>query len=223
MSSTPFERRAEPRFQIQAPLEYRSPSATGHGRTRNISLSGVYIEAPPELAPHDAVEVRFSFFVGSFDIPFPGEVVRLGPDGFAARFGALGDAQLRILRRALPELNPQEVRRPTDAEKRREGENAIVEWLAAVFPAYVIEPLRERFATTFCVHPREEPQQTAMLTVVKYLLEDEGGSIVEFLRFGRTQGTDVPIVEELRGQVSVRVERDDRGVLVAVQMRPAEG
>jgi hypothetical protein len=90
------------RYPIEAHLEYSSAASTGRGRTRNISLSGVYIEAPAAVAPRDRVEVRFSFFVGSFEVVFPAEVVRLAENGFAVRFENLGDPQLQILRRVLP-------------------------------------------------------------------------------------------------------------------------
>jgi hypothetical protein len=98
----PGKGRVAPRYPIEAHLEFSSPSSTGRGRTRNISLSGAYIDAPPEVSPRDRIEVRFSFFVGSFEVAFPAEVVRLAENGFAVRFQDLGEPQLRILKRVLP-------------------------------------------------------------------------------------------------------------------------
>ncbi len=96
------DRRAAPRLRIQAPMEYGQDAETGRGFTKDVSLSGVRIEQASLAVPIETdLRLRFSFFLGSFDTLFRGEVVRHTTDGFAVQFRSLDEAQLEILRRAL--------------------------------------------------------------------------------------------------------------------------
>ena len=95
------EQRAATRFSVQAPTEYEySRDTTGSGLTENLSLSGVLVErASILIAIQSEIQLRFSFFTGSFDTVFRGTVVRQSSDGFAVHFGDMDEAQLRVLRR----------------------------------------------------------------------------------------------------------------------------
>ena len=96
------EQRAAPRFGVQVPTEYEN-SHMGSGFTENVSLSGVRIEyASVSMPIQTEIQLRFSFFAGSFDTVFRGSVVRHTDAGFAVRFVDMGDAQLEVLRRSLP-------------------------------------------------------------------------------------------------------------------------
>ena len=100
------ERRVAPRFSVQVPTEYEN-SHMGSGLTENVSLSGVRIEhASKSMVIRTEIQLRFSFFVGSFDTVFRGTVVRHTEDGFAVRFVAMGEAHLVVLRRSLPPSPP---------------------------------------------------------------------------------------------------------------------
>ncbi len=99
---SPEDRRAAPRLRIQAPMEYRQDAETGRGFTKDVSLSGVRIEQASLAVPIETeLRLRFSFFLGSFETLFRGNVVRHTTDGFAVQFGSLDVAQLEILRTAL--------------------------------------------------------------------------------------------------------------------------
>ncbi len=98
----PQERRRAPRFSVCVPMEYEDHSVTGRGSTENVSLSGVLIGQASSPAPIEAnLRLRFSFFLGSFETPFRGKVVRHAEEGFAIQFASLEKAQLEILRTAL--------------------------------------------------------------------------------------------------------------------------
>ncbi len=98
----PRRRPRAPRFSVCAPMEYEDHSVTGRGFTNNVSLSGVLIGQASSPAPIGAsLRLRFSFFLGSFETPFRGKVVRHAGDGFAIQFASLEEAQLGILRTAL--------------------------------------------------------------------------------------------------------------------------
>ncbi len=100
--SPPEERRVALRFQVRAPVEYED-STSGHGLTWDISLSGVRIEnASAPVGLGTTLELRFSFFPGSFETPLGGNVVRHTDSGFAAKFISLQGFQRDLLRRALP-------------------------------------------------------------------------------------------------------------------------
>ena len=99
------ERRIARRYPIQAPVEYEQTSVTGRGTTQDISSSGVHIamsNASPPLSIGNGVKLRFSFFVGSFNVAFPANVVRHTSGGFAVRFDRLGPTHRDVLRQALP-------------------------------------------------------------------------------------------------------------------------
>ncbi len=99
----PRERRPSTRFSVCVPMEYEDHSVTGRGFTNNVSLSGVLIGQASSPAPIEAnLRLRFSFFLGSFATPFRGKVVRHAEDGFAIQFASLEEAELEILRTALP-------------------------------------------------------------------------------------------------------------------------
>jgi hypothetical protein len=84
-------------------MQYADDALAGRGFTANMSLSGVLIERVTAPAPIGAsLRLRFSFFLGSFDTPFRGQVVRHTDDGFAVQFESLDQAQLDVLRTALP-------------------------------------------------------------------------------------------------------------------------
>ena len=96
------DRRAAPRLRIQAPMEYARDAETGRGLTMDVSLTGVRIEGASLAVPIETeLRLRFSFFLGSFETPFQGEVVRHTTDGFAVQFGSLDATHLEILRTAL--------------------------------------------------------------------------------------------------------------------------
>ncbi len=99
----PQQRPRAPRFSVCAPMEYEDHSVTGRGFTNNVSLSGVLIGQTSSPAPIGAnLRLRFSFFLGSFSTVFRGKVVRPAEEGFAIQFASLEEAQLEILRTALP-------------------------------------------------------------------------------------------------------------------------
>ena len=94
--------RIEPRHEIRVPVEYQHPTVVGKGTSRDVSLSGARIdEVSFPIRVGAGVMVRFSFFPGSLETWFPGDVVRHTSDGFAVRFVDLDRAHLEILRRAL--------------------------------------------------------------------------------------------------------------------------
>ncbi len=104
------ERRIAPRYRIRVPVEYEQASATGRGTTWDVSTSGVHVamshaSASSPLSIGSEVKLRFSFFVGSFDVAFPANVVRHTPEGFAVQFDRLGSAHRDLLRQALPVAN----------------------------------------------------------------------------------------------------------------------
>ncbi len=83
-------------------MEYGQEAETGRGFTKDVSLSGVRIEQVSLAVQIETeLQLRFSFFLGSFETLFPGKVVRHTTDGFAVRFAGLDAAQLEILRTAL--------------------------------------------------------------------------------------------------------------------------
>ncbi len=99
----PQERRQAPRFSVCVPMEYEDHSVTGRGFTENVSLSGVLIGQASSPAPIGAsLRLRFSFFLGSFETPFRGKVVRHAEEGFAIQFASLVESEREILRTALP-------------------------------------------------------------------------------------------------------------------------
>ncbi len=96
------EHRAASRFSVQVSTEFEG-AHMGSGFTENVSLSGALIECTSASMPIKAkLRLRFSFFVGSFDIVFLGTVVRHTEDGFAVEFVDMGQAQLEALGRILP-------------------------------------------------------------------------------------------------------------------------
>ena len=77
----------------------------GRGTTWDVSTSGVHVvmrRASSPLSIGGEVRLRFSFFVGSFDVAFPANVVRHTPEGFAVQFERLGTTHRDLLRQALP-------------------------------------------------------------------------------------------------------------------------
>jgi hypothetical protein len=110
-----------------------------------------------------------------------------------------------------------------DVENRALAERALVEWLAAEFPECEIDVQPERLWTSFALLGSQFQRTPAppTLRVTRYLLADEGRAIADILRSARL---DEEQGEELRAALrrgeSVRVERNERGRLVAVRMRP---
>ena len=96
------ERRIAPRYRIQVPVEYEQASATGSGTTWDISTSGAHVASHASPSLGSEMTLRFSFFVGSFDVAFPANVVRHTPDGFAVQFDQLSRPHRDVLRQALP-------------------------------------------------------------------------------------------------------------------------
>jgi len=97
------QRRVARRYEIRVPVEYEQNQQQGSGTTWNLSVSGVLIErASARVDVGGRLELRFSFFPGSFDTRFPANVVRHTPDGFAVQFDVLETDQIRLLNRALP-------------------------------------------------------------------------------------------------------------------------
>jgi len=95
-------RRSAPRFELRAPAEY-SNGRDGRGTTENVSISGALIENISDPQPVGArLELRFSFFAGSYGTSFAGRVVRLTDRGFAVEFSELDGTQHRLLHNALP-------------------------------------------------------------------------------------------------------------------------
>ena len=102
MPTTIIEKRTAHRFLPRVPVEYEN-GGPGSGILWNISESGARIEEVSRLvAPGTTLTLRFSFFVGSFDVPLRGETVRRTDSGFAVRFIGVSEPQLDMLRRALP-------------------------------------------------------------------------------------------------------------------------
>ena len=101
----PRERRRAQRFSVKVPMEYEDHTLAGRGFTRNVSVSGVRIEQASQSVPIGMqLGLRFSFFLGSYETLFTGEVIRRTEDGFAVQFGNLDPAQLNTLRTALPSV-----------------------------------------------------------------------------------------------------------------------
>jgi hypothetical protein len=99
------EKRIALRHPICVPVEYEQDSTAGSGTTCDISSSGVHVAMSHTSTPlsiGDGVKLRFSFFVGSFDVAFPANVVRHTSEGFAVRFDQLGPTHRDVLRQALP-------------------------------------------------------------------------------------------------------------------------
>ena len=97
------ERRVETRFSIHVPVEFTNGDVAGTGQTGNVSMSGVRIDdasAAPRAGA--SLELRFSFFVGSFETALQAQWIRPTHDGFAVRFTELEPPQLELLRQALP-------------------------------------------------------------------------------------------------------------------------
>ncbi len=101
------ERRREPRFSVQVPIEYKD-SRMGSGVTDDVSLSGVRIKhASKSMAIQAEIRLRFSFFMGSLGTEFCGTVVRHTEDSFAVQFVDMDQAQLLVIRRSLRLFAPQ--------------------------------------------------------------------------------------------------------------------
>ncbi len=99
------EQRSAPRFNVQVPTEYEN-GHPGSGLTENVSPSGVLIEpASRSIAIQTELQLRFSFFIGSFDTVFQGTVVRHTEDGFAVQSMNMDEAQLEVLRKILAEAS----------------------------------------------------------------------------------------------------------------------
>ncbi len=97
------ERRIARRFDLRVPVEYEGSEAQGDGMTWDISVTGARIEnasAPVERSAK--VEIRSSFFPGSFEIELTAVVVRVTETGFAVRFVDLGPRQRELLSAVLP-------------------------------------------------------------------------------------------------------------------------
>jgi hypothetical protein len=96
-------RRVARRFDIHVPVEFTTSSGEGTGMTGNVSMSGARIDsASAQPSAGTPLELRFSFFVGSFETAFPCRWVRLTEDGFAVEFSGLEPGQQLLLRSALP-------------------------------------------------------------------------------------------------------------------------
>ncbi len=94
--------RRSQRFELRAPAEFQN-GGHGSGMTWNISFSGALIVNASELLPVGTrLEVRFSFFPGSFETTFVGRVVRHSEHGFALEFSSLDEPRRHVLRTALP-------------------------------------------------------------------------------------------------------------------------
>ena len=95
------ERRRQPRYSVQAPVEYTS-SVTNSGLTKNVSRSGTLVEITSGLPMiKTELSLRFSFFLGSFATQFDGRVVRRTSSGFAIEFSRLDAGQREVLDRAI--------------------------------------------------------------------------------------------------------------------------
>ncbi len=96
------EKRLARRFLLRVPVEYEN-GGPGSGILWDISESGAHIEEVSRLVESgSSLTLRFSFFVGSFDVPFRGDTVRTTDWGFAVRFVDVSESQLDMLSRALP-------------------------------------------------------------------------------------------------------------------------
>ncbi len=96
------EKRLARRFLLRVPVEYEN-GGPGSGILWDISESGARIEEVSRLVESgSSLTLRFSFFVGSFDVPFCGDTVRTTDWGFAVRFVDVSEPQLDMLSRALP-------------------------------------------------------------------------------------------------------------------------
>jgi hypothetical protein len=97
------ERRVETRFPIHVPVEFTNGDVAGSGVTGNVSMSGVRIDdASAEPRAGVNLELRFSFFLGSFETAVQGRWVRPTRGGFAVQFTDLDPVQQELLHRALP-------------------------------------------------------------------------------------------------------------------------
>lgn len=95
------DRRAAHRYTVRVSTEYES-SEVGSGFTENVSISGALVEYASRVIPiQTKIQLRFSFFPGSFDTVFRGIVARHTEDGFAVEFVDMGETQLEVLRKIL--------------------------------------------------------------------------------------------------------------------------
>ena len=100
----PPERRVAPRIALRSPVEYRIGATQGSGLTWNISASGVRVERiSAQVELDQRVELRASFFPGSFDTALMADVVRRTEGGFAAHFVEVGPDQEELLQRVVPQ------------------------------------------------------------------------------------------------------------------------
>lgn len=107
----PPKRRAAPRFDLRAPVEYHSATSNGEGTVWNISTSGARVENVSAFVELGArLGLRASFYPGSFDTVLSGEVVRHTEAGFAVQFVDLGSPQKALLASALPGTQPMNAR-----------------------------------------------------------------------------------------------------------------
>ena len=95
------DRRAAHRYTVRVSTEYES-SEVGNGFTENVSISGALVEYASRVIPiQTKIQLRFSFFPGSFDTVFRRIVARHTEDGFAVEFVDMGKTQLEVLRKIL--------------------------------------------------------------------------------------------------------------------------
>jgi hypothetical protein len=97
------ERRAYPRYVLNAPATYRGAGIEGTGTIADISASGALIQpASPSVALGTPLKVRVANHAGPPGPELPSEVVRMTDAGFAVHFKLRGPEVLYLLRAVLP-------------------------------------------------------------------------------------------------------------------------
>ncbi len=96
------ERLQARRYEFSGPVEFRGDEGLGTGTIWNVSASGALIERASAIVERGTpLQLRVSYYPGSFEIELPSEVVRTTPTGFAVRFTSLDAESRRLLAKVL--------------------------------------------------------------------------------------------------------------------------
>lgn len=81
-----LERRSAGRISFGTRLHFRNRRRIGVGRIRNVSMEGLFLEAPPDFQLGERLALDFRFRYARKDMRLEGEIIRLNADGIGVRF-----------------------------------------------------------------------------------------------------------------------------------------
>jgi len=91
------EKRVHPRITIELDVSCEiADRAALTGRSRDLSIGGMYVRAPENL-PFNTKVMIVTHLPGAGEVRLPGLVRWSGPDGFGVQFGLLGARETHAL------------------------------------------------------------------------------------------------------------------------------